>query len=81
RRTFRIAGAAGVVGFFVVPLAGAVLGFVAAIYGVERRRLGGHGQAWASTRGVMRAIGTSVLVELFACLLVVGAWVGATVWG
>jgi len=30
---------------------------------------------------VMRAAGTSVLVELFACLLIVGAWAGAVIWG
>lgn len=29
----------------------------------------------------MRATGYSVLVELFACLLVAGAWLGAVVWG
>lgn len=41
----------------------------------------GHpGEAWASVRAVMRAVGTSVLVELFACLLVVGAWVGTLLW-
>lgn len=29
----------------------------------------------------MRAVGTSVLVELFACLLVMGAWMGAVLAG
>jgi hypothetical protein len=29
----------------------------------------------------MRAIGRSVLAELFACLLVAGAWLGAVVLG
>ncbi|GAA3039482.1 hypothetical protein FHS39_004775 [Streptomyces olivoverticillatus] len=81
RRAFLVAGATGIAGFFLIPLVGAVPGFLAGIYGAERRRLGGHGEAWASTRAVMRALGTSVLVELFACLLVVGAWVGAVVAG
>ncbi|MCC3772813.1 DUF456 domain-containing protein [Streptomyces sp. UNOC14_S4] len=81
RRAFLVAGSAGIAGFFLVPLLGGPLGFVAGLYGVERRRLGGHGEAWASTRNVMRALGTSVLVELFACLLVVGAWVGSVVRG
>ncbi|MFE0047719.1 DUF456 domain-containing protein [Streptomyces albireticuli] len=79
RRAFLVAGSAGIAGFFVVPLLGAALGFMAGLYGVERRRLGGHGEAWASMRNVMRALGTSVLVSLFACLLVVGAWVGTVV--
>ncbi|GAA0480370.1 DUF456 domain-containing protein [Streptomyces sp. NPDC046215] len=81
RRAFLVAGGAGVAGFFLVPLLGAPLGFVTGLYGMERRRLGGRGEAWASTRNVMRALGTSVLVELFASLLVVGAWVGAVGWG
>ncbi len=62
-------------------MVGAIPGFIGGIYLNERRRLGGHGPAAASTRAVMRAVGTSVLVELFASLLVVGAWLGAVVWG
>ncbi|WP_435242476.1 DUF456 domain-containing protein [Streptomyces cucumeris] len=79
RRTFLLAGIAGIVGFFVLPVIGAPIGFVAGIYGAERHRLGGHGEAWVSTRTVMRAIGTSVLVELFACLLVAGGWLALVV--
>ncbi|MFP1624954.1 DUF456 domain-containing protein [Streptomyces sp. 5K101] len=69
------AGVGALVGFVVVPVVGAVPGFIGGIYVCERRRLGGHGPAMASTRSAMRAAGTSVLVELFGCLLVVGAWV------
>ncbi|MEU7604897.1 DUF456 domain-containing protein [Streptomyces sp. NPDC040724] len=71
------AGAGAVLGFVLIPVLGAVPGFVGGVYLCERLRLGTHGEAWASVRAVMRAVGTSVLVELFACLLVVGAWVGA----
>jgi uncharacterized protein YqgC (DUF456 family) len=81
RRMVASAGAGALVGFFVLPVVGAVPGFIGGIYGSERRRLGGHGPAMVSTRAVMRAVGTSVLVELFACLLVVGAWLGALIWG
>lgn len=76
-RTLFLAGVAGIVGFFVVPVLGCPLGAVGGLYLLERVRLGGHGQAWASTRTVLRATGLSVLVELFACLLVAGAWAGA----
>ncbi|WP_404954994.1 DUF456 domain-containing protein [Streptomyces sp. 147326] len=75
------AGAGAVLGFVLIPVLGAVPGFVGGIYLCERLRLGTHGEAWASVRAVMRAVGTSVLVELFACLLVAGAWVGAVVAG
>ncbi|WP_405487612.1 DUF456 domain-containing protein [Streptomyces sp. NBC_00096] len=80
RRMVVYAGAGAVLGFVLVPVVGAVPGFVGGIYLCERQRLGTHGEAWASVRAVMRAVGTSVLVELFACLLVVGAWLGLAVW-
>ncbi|GAA2612935.1 DUF456 domain-containing protein [Streptomyces tubercidicus] len=80
-RALFLAGVAGIVGFFVIPVIGGLLGSVGGLYLLERIRLGSHGDAWASTRTVLRAIGLSVLVELFACLLVVGAWIGAVVAG
>ncbi|WP_327288201.1 DUF456 domain-containing protein [Streptomyces sp. NBC_01198] len=79
-RTVIDAGAVAVAGFFLVPVVGAVLGFVGSIYVTERVRLGGgHRSAWTSTRRVMRTVGGSVLVEQLACLLVVGTWLVATV--
>ncbi|WP_156725409.1 DUF456 domain-containing protein [Streptomyces apocyni] len=81
RRLVEYAGFGALIGFFVVPVVGAVPGFVGGIYVCERRRLGSHGAAKATTRVLMRAAGTSVLVELFACLLVMGAWLGALIWG
>ncbi|MER5418022.1 DUF456 domain-containing protein [Streptomyces virginiae] len=80
-RTAVFAGAGAVLGFVLLPVVGTVPGFVCGVYLCERLRLGELGEAWASTRAVMRAVGTSVLVELFACLLVVGAWVGAVAAG
>ncbi|MFG3349452.1 DUF456 domain-containing protein [Streptomyces sp. NPDC048018] len=81
RRMVAYAGIGALLGFFLIPVLGAIPGFVGGIYLSERLRLGGHGQARAATRAVMRAAGTSVLVELFACLLIVGAWAGAVIWG
>ncbi|MCJ1680134.1 DUF456 domain-containing protein [Streptomyces sp. APSN-46.1] len=81
RRMAVYAGAGALVGFVALPVVGAVPGFVGGIYLCERLRLGTRGEAWASTRAVMRAVGTSVLVELFACLLVTSAWVGAVAAG
>ncbi|MFE7791705.1 DUF456 domain-containing protein [Streptomyces sp. NPDC057460] len=74
RKTLMLGGIAGIVGFFVLPVVGGIVGYVGAIYGAERLRLGSGGAARASLRSVMRATGYSVLVELFACLLVTGAW-------
>ncbi|WP_330172868.1 DUF456 domain-containing protein [Streptomyces sp. NBC_01498] len=81
RRTLLAGGLTGIVGFFVLPVVGVVPGFVGGIYAVERVRLGSHRDGWASTRAVMRSAGYPVLVELSCCLLVLGAWLGATLWG
>ncbi|MFI6766288.1 DUF456 domain-containing protein [Streptomyces sp. NPDC050355] len=80
-RTLFLAGTAGIVGFFVIPVIGGPLGAIGGLYLLERVRLGSHGDAWASTRTAMRAIGLSVLIELFSCLLVVGAWTGVVIAG
>lgn len=79
-RTLCLSGMAGIVGFFLIPVVGAVLGAVGGLYLLERVRLGSHGDAWAATVSTMRAVGLSVLIELCACLLVVGAWVGVVAW-
>ncbi|HEY5835209.1 DUF456 domain-containing protein [Streptomyces sp.] len=81
-RTVLTASGVAVAGFALLPVVGAVLGFVGTIYVTERVRLGGgHRAAWAATRRAMRAVGGSVLVELMACLLVAGTWLGAVVAG
>ncbi|MEU3214848.1 DUF456 domain-containing protein [Streptomyces sp. NPDC006971] len=79
-RTLVLGGVGAIVGFFVVPVLGALVGYVGTVYGVERLRLGSRGAGWASVRSVMRATGWSALVELFACLLVTGAWLGVLLW-
>ncbi|TRV79858.1 DUF456 domain-containing protein [Streptomyces sp. 130] len=81
RRTLLLGGVGAIAGFFVLPVVGAVVGYVGVIFGAERLRLGSRGAGWASVRSVMRATGYSVLVELFACLLVTGAWLSALIWG
>ncbi|MFJ4900677.1 MULTISPECIES: DUF456 domain-containing protein [unclassified Streptomyces] len=80
RRTLLLGGIGAIAAFFVVPVVGAILGYVGVIYGAERVRLGSRGAGWASVRSVMRATGYSVLAELFACLLVTGAWLGVLLW-
>ncbi|MFF5900552.1 DUF456 domain-containing protein [Streptomyces argenteolus] len=81
RTTLMAGGLAAIAGFFVVPVVGGILGYVGAVYGAERLRLGSGAAGRASLRSVMRATGYSVLLELFLCLLAVGAWLGAVVWG
>ncbi len=73
-RSLLIGGGLGVVGFFMVPVVGLPLGFVAGTYGAERYRLRAHEPAWRATRAALAATGLTILVELAAALLVAVAW-------
>ncbi|MER5429582.1 DUF456 domain-containing protein [Streptomyces sp. NPDC002588] len=75
------AGSGALIGFFLLPVLGAIPGFMAGVYLSERLRLGRHGEARAALRTAMRSGGSSVLAELFTCLLITGAWLGAVLWG
>ena len=67
----------GIAGFFLIPFVGLFLGFPAGVYVAERRRLGPHADAWASTRHAVKAVGLSILIELTAVLLAAGLWLTA----
>ncbi len=56
-------------GFFVVPVIGAPLGFVLSIYVFERRRKGREA-AWPSTKQALRAIATSIGIELAGAFVI-----------
>lgn len=76
-RTIMFGGLLGIVGFFVVPVIGLVIGFVLGVYLSEVRRVGRH-LAWPSTVAAMKAVGLSIFVELVAGFLAAGVWaVGA----
>jgi uncharacterized protein len=70
-----IALAVAVVGFFVIPVVGLVIGGVAAVFLAELNRLGDAGSAWRSTRAVLLGVGLGVLIELTAGLLAILVWV------
>lgn len=68
-------GAVGaVIGFFVIPVIGLFVGFVAGVYAAERRRVGTE-LAWPATKGALRAVGFSILIELAAATLAAATWV------
>ncbi len=64
----------GIVGFFVVPVIGLLIGFVLGVYLAEARRIGSD-EAWPSTIHSLRAVGLSILIELMAALAATVAWV------
>ncbi|GGO69377.1 DUF456 domain-containing protein [Nocardioides deserti] len=71
--TLVVGGVLGFVGFFVVPVAGLLLGFVLGVYLAEHRRLGARA-AWPSTVHALKAAGLSILIELLAALLAAATW-------
>lgn len=71
-RSLVIALVGAVVGFFVLPVLGLLIGGTAGLVVAEQRRLGAWSPAWASARRVAGAYGLGVLVEL-----VVGCVMGA----
>lgn len=76
RTSSTVAGAAlGVVGFFVIPVIGAFLGFALGIYLAERIKAGTHGTAWQSTRQALGAIALSMGIEFLTGLSIAGTWV------
>ncbi|WP_319458896.1 DUF456 domain-containing protein [Micromonospora sp. RTP1Z1] len=68
-------GLLGLVGFFVIPVVGLVIGFVAGVWGAERLRLGSNQLAWPATMQALKAAGLSMLVEFGAGLVIAVLWV------
>jgi uncharacterized protein len=63
-----------VVGFFVIPVIGALIGGPVAIFVVELVRRRDVGQARRSAAGAMKAVGIGVAAQLTAAVLVAGLW-------
>lgn len=65
----------GIVGFFVVPVVGLVLGFVLGVYLAELATYREQHRAWASTVHAVKGVALSVGVELAGGLAATAAWV------
>ncbi|QDY07064.1 DUF456 domain-containing protein [Micromonospora sp. HM134] len=70
-----VGGLLGLVGFFVIPVVGLVIGFVGGVWGAERLRLGSNQLAWPATVQALKAAGLSMLVEFLAGLVIAALWV------
>jgi uncharacterized protein YqgC (DUF456 family) len=69
-----VAGVLAIVGFFVLPVVGLVVGFVAGVYLAEAARLQDARRALASTSVALRAVGLAIVIELAGGLLASAAW-------
>lgn len=69
----------GIVGFFVIPVVGAVVGFVLGIFVVELGRTRDRLQAWTRTKHALVAVLHSIGIELVAGLVVAALYVAGVV--
>jgi uncharacterized protein YqgC (DUF456 family) len=76
-RTLSLAAGAvlGIIGFFVIPVVGLVIGFVLGIYLAELANRRDQRMAWTSTKHALKGVALSVGVELCGALLATATWV------
>jgi hypothetical protein len=72
------AGAVGlVVGFFVVPVVGALIGFPTGVFVAELARHRHPGPAWRATWEALRSVGLGIALQLGAGVVMIGVWLAA----
>ncbi len=76
--TLVVGGVAAVIGFFVIPVVGLPLGFVAGVYVAELLRVGGTA-ARGTTGHALRAVGLSLMIELAFGMLAALTWAAGVV--
>ena len=74
RSTVLLGAAGALVGFFVVPVLGLVVGGVLGVWLAEHRRLRDAVAARRSTRAVLVGVGVGVLLEMAAALAMAAVW-------
>lgn len=70
-----LGGICGIVGFFVIPVVGLFVGFVLGVLLAELARTRTFADAWVSTKHALKAVLTSVAIELTAAVIVAFIWV------
>lgn len=73
-RTLAAGAVLGIIGFFVIPVVGLLVGFVAGVYLAELLTRRDQRRAWASTVHAVKGVALSVGVELTAALLATAVW-------
>jgi uncharacterized protein YqgC (DUF456 family) len=71
--TLLVGGLLGIVGFFVIPVVGLPVGFVAGVYAAEVIRVGAQ-EARGTTGHALRAVGLSLAIELAFGMLAALTW-------
>lgn len=73
-RVIAVALMVAVVGLFVIPLLGAPIGFVGAVYLQERVKHRSHARAWDATRHAVRAVILNIGIELATAASIIVIW-------
>lgn len=81
RRSLGVAGLAGIVGFFAVPVVGLLIFFPLGLFLMELLRLGDRAAAGRSALLALKATGLGMLTELGLALLASGTWLIAALLG
>ncbi|WP_179470260.1 DUF456 domain-containing protein [Mycolicibacterium vinylchloridicum] len=79
RWTLAAGAVLGVIGFFVVPVIGLLLGFVLGVYLAEFAARRDQRRAWAATVHALKAAALSVGVEMTGGLIATVVWVAGVV--
>ena len=69
-----IGAVCGIIGFFVIPVIGLLIGFVAGVFVAELVTRRDAARAWASTVHALKGVALSVGVELTGALLAAATW-------
>lgn len=81
RSSIVVAGLAGIVGFFMLPVVGLFVFFPLALFAMEYRRLRDRTRAWASAWVAIRATALGVLIELACASTAAAIWLVAVASG
>nr|WP_255347183.1 DUF456 domain-containing protein [Cellulomonas sp. KRMCY2] len=80
-RSLVVAGIAGIVGFFVIPVVGLLVFFPLGLFGMEYLRLRDVPRARASAWLAIKATALGMVIELGLALLASGTWLVAVLVG
>lgn len=77
-RAAMAAGAIGmVVGFFAIPVVGALVGFPAGVFLGELSTTRDANAAWARTLATIKGVGLAIVIQLAAGVVMIAIWVAA----
>lgn len=72
-----VGGIAGIIGFFVIPVVGLIIGFVGGTFAAEAIRLKDAKAGWQAALAATKAAGLLILIELAGALGAIAIWLAA----